>query len=459
MAKTKTKNPFNNLKRDLELIGRKRELSLLNESIKRGQNIVIYAPRGEGKTALFNQLCSQYNSSNEYVVMRCDLMQTRNMNDFVQCLIKSLKPFKIIKDFLNILHNAVPRISFDPLGGYSIDIDLSPDSSATSTEVLEEIKQYIQTSSKKYLLLIDEFQDIENYPDKNADVILQSLVSSLPNLICVMSSCEKRMIERLLSNKKSSFYSKLAIIELSPIDCLDYAEFVVEQFKRNNISIDEKTVEVVYNIMGGSPLFMESLFSNLFSSVEPGSNITFDTIDSEFKLILSEREFIYNHLFSNCSSRQKEYLINLAHEIRLKGSTNYITQKQLVKMDLVSEKDQRYYINDSFFRLWLRSNFPLSNNEESESNTDYMLPSQIPISKQDRDRLYISLVYLTEINWTFADERALLVQLKEILAKDYFCPNNLQFQKIKRYLINREETSLDPNIKQEIKLYIERVKP
>ncbi len=101
---------------------------------------------------------------------------------------------------------------------------------------------------------------------------------------------------------------------------------------------------------------------------------------------------------------------------------------------------------------------PLPNNEESESNTDYMLPTQIPISKQDRDRLYISLVYLTEINWTFADERALLVQLKEILAKDYFCPNNLQFQKIKRYLINREETSLDPNIKQEIKQYIERVK-
>ena len=52
MAKTKTKNPFNNLKRDLELIGRKRELSLLNESIKRGQNIVIYAPRGEGNLDL-----------------------------------------------------------------------------------------------------------------------------------------------------------------------------------------------------------------------------------------------------------------------------------------------------------------------------------------------------------------------------------------------------------------------
>ncbi len=448
----KRKNPFSNS--GLEFIGRERELSLMNESIKRGQSIVLYAPRGEGKTALFDKCCSQYNYSKKFVVMRCDLLCTCNMSDFVGLLIKSMKPFTIKNNLLEFLTNIVPEISFDPIHGeYSFNIGIRPDS---SKETLEKIKHYIQSSSKQYLLFIDEFQEIDNYPEKNTEALLQSFFNSLPNLVCVISGSQNRMVKRILE-KMSSFYSNLSIIEISPLNCLDYAEFVVKQFKQNNVTIDEKTVEAIYNLLEGSPLYMQLFFSNLYSSVESGSNISFDAIDSEFNFILSEKEFIYNCLLTNCTSRQKEFLINLAYGNKLKGSEYYYVQSRLIEVDIVSCKDEKYYINDKFFKVWLRKKFPLLSNEKSTSDTDYLLTSQIPISKQDRDRLFFSLAYLTAKGWPYPDERAILVQLREILASNIFCPNNLRFHKIMRYLINREEASLDSNMVEEIKLYIKSI--
>ena len=49
----KNNNPFST--GSFEFIGRERELRMLNESIKRGQSVVLYAPLGEGKTALFKE--------------------------------------------------------------------------------------------------------------------------------------------------------------------------------------------------------------------------------------------------------------------------------------------------------------------------------------------------------------------------------------------------------------------
>ena len=316
-----------------EFIGRERELALLNESIRRGQSVVLYAPLGEGKTTLFNKCCSKYKYSKDYVVMGCDLCGTQNMSEFTTRLINSLQHFTTEKAnslFLGLLKSIKTQLSIDPITGTpSINIVFSPEESKTT---LEKIKHCIQSSSKQYLLYIDEFQEIINYPDNNAEALLQSFFSSVPNLVCVFSGSQNRILREMFITRMSSFYSKLTIIELSPIDCLDYVEFVVKQFKRNKITIDEEIVVDVYNLLEGSTLYMQRLFSNLYSKVATGDTITSEVIEAEFNAILSERDSSYNFAFMNYTTQQKEYLTKLANDIQPTGRAYAKVQEEFFSL-------------------------------------------------------------------------------------------------------------------------------
>ena len=453
----KKKNPFSDS--GLEFIGRERELSMLNESIKRGQSVVLYAPLGEGKTTLFKKCCSKYKYSKKYVVMRCDLTGTSNMSDFIARLINTMQAFTTrtaFNTFISYLKSIKPVFSFDQLAGVPIlNIEISPDATETT---LEQIKNYIESSSKQYILYIDEFQQIVQYPDNNAEALLQSFFSSLPNLVCVFSGSQNRLVKEILTTKMSSFYSNLTIIELSSIDCLEYSKYVVEQFNTNNVTVNKEIVESVYSLLEGSTLYMQLLFSNLYSKVDSGSVITSDIVDSEINDILSERELTYKYYYMKCSDRQKEYLVKLAHDIQPTGRAFARPQSKFIKDEKVSCKNQRYYINDKFFRVWLRTHFPLDNEESASNNSEYGASSQNPISKEERDNLVISLAYLTAIEWPRSNEKALLIQLKEILTSSIFCPNSPRFKTIKKYLINRVEASLDPKMVDEIKQYINEIK-
>lgn len=442
-----------------EFIGREKELSLLNESIKRGQSIVLYAPLGEGKTALFKECCSRYKYSKKYVVMRCDLYGTCNMSGFIGRLIQSMKPFTTNTAsnlFLSLLNSFRLDINYSFLGIPELRFSFSPKETETT---LKQIKQIIESSSKKYLLYIDEFQEIDNYPDNNAAALLQSFFSSLPNLVCVISGSQNRMVKEILTTKMSSFYLNMTIIELAPIDCQVYVKFVVEKFKQKNVNIDKETVEAVYNQLEGSLISMQELFSNLYSKVDSGSMITSETIESEINSILSERALSYKYLLMRSTSLQMEYLVHLAHDIQPTEKKYIQARSKFVKEGKVSCVDNRYYFNNKFFRLWLRKQFHLSNNEESDiTNSGCVSSPQKPISKRERDNLLISLAYLSAIEWPRSNEKALLIQLKEILTSGIFCPNSLRFLKIKKYLINREEASLDSNMVSEIKQYIKDIK-
>lgn len=453
----KRKNPFSYS--SLEFIGREKELSLLNESINRGQSVVLYAPLGEGKTTLFNKCCSKYKYSKKYVIMRCDLMGTNNMSDFIECLIKSMQIHTTgttLNTFISFLKSITPVISIDSSTGTPVfNIEISPDASETT---LEKIKNYIKSSSKQYLLYIDEFQQIVHYPDNNAEALLQSFFSSLPNLVCVLSGSQNRIVKEILSTKMSSFYSSLTIIELSSIDCQEYTRFVVEQFKTNNVTVNNEIVESVYDLLEGSTLYMQRLFSNLYSKVDSGSAITSEIVDTEINDILSEKELTYKYDFIKCSPRQKEYLIKLAHGIQPTGRAYARPQSKFINDEKVSCKDQKYYINDKFFRVWLRKRSPLDNEESACNNQECGVGAQNPISKEDRNHLVISLAYLTALEWSRSNEKALLLQLKEILTSSIVCPNSPRFETIKKYLIDREEASLDSKMADEIKQYINDIK-
>lgn len=454
----KRSNPFSI---NGDFIGRERELALLNDSIKRGQSVVLYAPLGEGKTTLFNKCCSKYKYSKNYVVMSCNLMATGNMNDFTTCLINSMKPFTTEmanKSFIGFLKSIKPQLSIDfdsMIGTPSYNIAFCPEESETT---LEQIKHYIESSSKQYILYIDEFQQIIHYPDNNAEALLQSFFSSVSNLVCVFSGSRNRMLKEMFITRMSSFYSKLTIIELSPIDCLDYAEFVVKQFKRNDVTIDEEIVEAVYNLLEGSTLYMQRLFSDLYSKVAPGDTITSEVIESELEAIVSENFSAYNFALMNYTARQKEYIVKLAHDIQPTGKAYAKVQAYFIKNEKISYKNQRYYINDKFLRVWLRKQFPLISNGESGSHLlECRVDSQDSISKEDRDCLSISLAYLTALEWSRSNERALLTQLKEVLTGSIPCPNSRRFHKIKKYFANRNEASLDSDMANEIKKYINEV--
>ena len=333
---------------------REYETEALISNIRSRNSTTLTAVRRMGKTGLIFHIFELLKQ--EILPIYTDILSTNSKLEFVNTLSASIinaapEKSSLGKKVWRFIKSLRPVISFDPLTGH-------PQVSIVGTEAKAEkdihaLLSFLNDLDVKVVIAIDEFQQILEYPEKNMDAWLRSVIQTLSNIVFVFSGSQRHLITNLFTDPGRPFYRSTQILHFSSIRKEVYQHFIVEQFKKRNRQIPAEMAGKIWEWASGHTYYVQLLSNRLFANC--GKRISDQDLNEEILKILKEQEIIFYQYRELLTKSQWNLLKALGIEdvITSPSSAEFISRYQLGSsasvlrsLDALVTKEMIYYNSD-----------------------------------------------------------------------------------------------------------------
>lgn len=351
---------------------RKEETEKIVSAIINGRDLLLLSPRRIGKTGLIHHVLNQKQIKKSYNIFFCDIYQTTNLADMTT-LIGNVVLNRLGKTTGGVLHKVKdffsgfsPSISFNPIT-LEAEIDFNFKNASQAQNSLEQIFKMLKESKKPSVLVFDEFQQIEKFPEKNVEAILRTQIQHLNNVHMIYSGSSKHILTSMFSDASRPFYQSTQFMVLDKIEKKAYGRFIQSRFRSSNISIDKNAIEYLLQVTRRHTYYVQYLCNRLFDMQV--DVITEEIVNEKLSTILLENENYYYGFRNLLTKQQYSILKAIAKEEGVKqpsaqsfirkynlGTTSTINSaiKSLIKKDLIFMENEKYQVYDVFFSLWFK---------------------------------------------------------------------------------------------------------
>ena len=376
MAKeVKVNNPFivGKYLSDKYFCDRKEETKFLRKQIENGRDVALISPRRLGKSGLIQHFFAQNDIKEKYHVFFVDIYATTSLAEFVYTLGKEiyeqLKPQSTIwkEKFFQIITSFRVGFKLDAMSGApSFDLGLGDIQIPQTT--LDEIFAYIDESDKPCIIAIDEFQQIEEYPEKNVEALLRTKIQKCHRAQFIFSGSKRHVMSNMFNSPSKPFYQSAISMGLEPLPIDIYADFANRLFDERGKHIKREAIEQVWRLYDGYTWFVQMIMNELFALTNVDETCLADRIDEARWNVIMAQEQSYKDLLSKLSPRQKMVLQAIAKEGVAQNITSgkFIKKynlnsassvqsavKLLLKSDLLTQTERGYRVYDFFLSEWL----------------------------------------------------------------------------------------------------------
>lgn len=349
------------------------EASELEKSLTNQMNVVLTSSRRMGKTSLVNYVFSRPSIKDDYITISVDILQTTTFREFIFALGTSVfdavatRGERWRKLFVTFLKSLSGSFGYDPIQNTpTFDIKLGDIQLPEYT--LREIFQYLDSVDKRCLVVIDEFQQITRYPEKNVEEILRTHIQKLSNANFVFSGSRRRLMEEMFFSAKRPFYQSAKPLRLEAIDEDVYFDFASIHFQKAGKAISRDAFDFVYKTFWGVTLYVQRLMKDAYIETPAGKTCDMAMVNSLIEDYISENDSHLREQLSFITEAQKELLyaihaegqvqsitsatFNRKHRLRSPSSTQSASLK-LLEYDLITRKEKIYSLSDPLLSLWL----------------------------------------------------------------------------------------------------------
>ena len=350
---------------------REEETSRMISALLNKRNITLTSIRRLGKTGLIKHAFYQLKDS-EIRLLYIDILSSGSLSEFIRILSNAIvldekkRSKEYLKKISRLLSGIKARLTFDNITGIpSVEIGYVHPQEAEMS--LEQIFAYLAQQNARYIVAIDEFQQIVHYPEKNMEAILRTHIQQINNVSFIFSGSNKHLLTSMFSNYGRPFYQSSDFLFLSRLPKEVYAQFVHEQFTKHKRQIDLGNVQNLIEYYDVYTFYVQSYFNRLFATGE--KNINQGLIERIKITLLEEREYIFQSYRNLLTSHQFDLLKAIAKEETVIKPTskafmekyNFVqassiskTLKALVDKEVVYLENDGYKISDLFFAKWLK---------------------------------------------------------------------------------------------------------
>jgi hypothetical protein len=271
---------------------REEELDQLIRNIRGGNSTTLIALRRLGKTALIRHLF--YHLRSKYITLYMDILPTESLSDMLNQLSMAMAsefPEKstLGKKVWQMIRSLRPVISFDALSGAPlISIRTTPEESKKS---IGELFSILEEQSRPVVIAIDEFQQILEYPEKQTDAWLRSVVQHLKNVCFVFSGSQQHLMTDLFANPERPFFRSTQFMKIGKLNEPIYRDFILDKFHKHGKAVAEETVEEILKWTDLHTYYAQLLCNRVFLAT--GKNVTSESWKVEATKILKEQEFVF----------------------------------------------------------------------------------------------------------------------------------------------------------------------
>jgi len=249
--------------------------------------------RRMGKTGLLKHVKYQLeHSKRPHAVIYADLLPTMNGNEMLNSISSALYRLRkseknFLEKMLGFMSSLHPRLTMDPLTGEP-SIELKVESSAGIQSGLEQVLKLISEIKQDIVFMFDEFQQISNYPEKNMEPMIRSVIQTYPVVPFIFSGSSKHMLENMFMSPGRPFYQSSELMYLDRIREDDYSFFIKENFDHGNREINDISVSKVFDWTRLHTYYVQYVCNHLFE--KGGGTIGEGEVKSIFHQIITDFE-------------------------------------------------------------------------------------------------------------------------------------------------------------------------
>lgn len=351
---------------------REEELDQLTRNIRGGSSTTLIALRRLGKTALIRHLFHHLGS--KYITIYIDILPTESLGDLLNQVTASIiqeysERSTLGKKIWQMIRSLRPIITYDTLNGAPVvSIRATPDE---SKKTIVEVFSILEEQSRPVALAIDEFQQILEYPEKQTDAWLRSVVQRLSNVSFIFSGSQQHLMRDIFSNPVRPFFRSTQFMKLGKLNEETYRDFIVNKFSKQSRIISQETVTEMLEWTDLHTYYVQLLCNRVFLS--GGNHIMTKNWKEEASRILKEEEFVFFGYREMLTNAQWELLKAIARDGRVYQPTSYDfttrhslgnpatvlrSLQSLQRMELVyrendTDGNSYYGIYDILFRRWI----------------------------------------------------------------------------------------------------------
>jgi AAA+ ATPase superfamily predicted ATPase len=350
---------------------RSEETKRVIDAISSRRNLTLISLRRMGKTGLLKHVRYQLEHLKKpFAVIYVDLLPTMNGNEMLNSISSALYRLRkseknFLEKMLSFMASLRPRLTMDPLTGEP-SVELNVESSSGIKSGLEQVLKLISEIKKDIVFMFDEFQQIGNYPEKNMESMLRSVIQTYPVVPFIFSGSSKHMLENMFMSPGRPFYQSSELMYLDRIRNTDYRAFIKENFNRGKRKIDDASIDRIFNWTRLHTYYVQYVCNHLFQKGE--NRIEEGQVNEVFHQIITDFEPQYINYRNLLPSHQFRLLTAIAEEdgVTQPTSGNFIRQNDLTSPSSVStslkalaEKEMIVYdrdkwqVYDVFLSRWL----------------------------------------------------------------------------------------------------------
>jgi AAA+ ATPase superfamily predicted ATPase len=354
---------------------RTEETKRLLDAISSKRNLTLISLRRMGKTGLLKHVKYQLEHLKKpFAVVYIDLLPTMNGNEMLNALSSALyRVRKSEKNFmermLSIMASLRPRLTMDAFTGEP-SIELKIETASGIQSGLETILGLISEIKQDIVFMFDEFQQIAKYPEKNIEQMLRTVIQTYPSVSFIFSGSSKHMLENMFMSPGRPFYQSSELMYLDRIKSDDYNIFIHENFHQARKTIDDGSIDRIFNWTRRHTFYVQYVLNLLFEKVE--KTIGNEQVNEVLLKIITEFEPQYISYRNLLPPHQYRLLMAIAVEdgviqptsgefIRKNDLTSpssvSTSLKALAEKEMIVYELNRWNVYDVFFSRWLEYHY------------------------------------------------------------------------------------------------------
>jgi len=349
---------------------RENDIEVLRNHIENDRNVVLFAWRRLGKSALIHRFFEELEETGEYETLYVDFLATHSVEEAVKTVTTVIydKYGKTQSGFsatMQKLFSALgATISFNPLSGIP-ELSIGIKQPGMEEHSLNALGDFLRDRKKKVVITIDEFQQIAHYEEENAEALFRTWMQLFPDIRFIFSGSHRTMMVEMFAENSRPFYQSAQLMSLLPIALEKYTPFIQGHFEDNGKSISSELIEKIYAWSRGQTYTIQLVCNYLFAQFIHVKEEDFQKICSD---ILEQHQAIFANFPKMLTRTQWNVFKATAKEEPLLSPLNkdFLTKhrlgaassvstalKALQKQELVVLDDGAYLVHEVLLARWM----------------------------------------------------------------------------------------------------------
>ncbi len=361
---------------DNSFTNRTKERHRLYVNLTSGINTILISPRRWGKSSLVERATKDIVAKHpEIKVISIDLFSVNSEEEFLSLFARSVIKASASKasEWLDIAKDTfkklVPKIVLNTdLGDISLEFDRS-EIKKHKEEILNLPETIASSKGIKFIVCIDEFQNIVHYQDSDLiEKAMRSFWQRHKNVSYCLFGSKRHMISDIFNDSSRSFYKFGDIMFLAKIERSEWIFFIQERFKGTNKKISFENAELIASQMQDHSWYVQQM-SHL-TWLQCDKEVTKDIVEEAFEMVKNSQLPFFQQVIENMSNTQINLLkAVLQNEKQLTsvavmtkynlGTPNNIRKniQILIQDDIVDKVGEEYKFLDPMFYHLLKQTF------------------------------------------------------------------------------------------------------